>query len=89
MQLGIIGTIQRWLGSGPADFVIDAPTALSVLTSVLLFAPSPVRPGADPSENHFKSQLWTKILLDAFSLNVVLFEPIWELHHQILGNNGN
>ncbi|CAI2177919.1 7202_t:CDS:2 [Funneliformis geosporum] len=45
----------------PADFAIDAPTALSALTSILLFTPLPVRPGADPSENHFKSQLWTKI----------------------------
>ncbi|CAG8702809.1 11477_t:CDS:2 [Funneliformis mosseae] len=88
VQSGIVGTIQRWLGLEPADFVIDAPTALSALTSILLFTPLPVRPGADPSENHFKSQLWTKILSDAFSLNIVPFEPTWELHHQIPGDSG-
>ncbi|CAG8437829.1 16833_t:CDS:2, partial [Funneliformis mosseae] len=88
VQSGITGTIQRWLGLEPANFVIDAPTALSALTSVLLFVPSPVRPGADPSENHFKSQFWTKILSDAFSLNVDPFESTWELHHQIPGDSG-
>src|SRR3990170_7236702 len=88
VQSGITGTIQRWLGLEPANFVIDAPTALSALTSVLLFVPSPVRPGADSSENHFKSQLWTKILSDAFSLNVDPFESTWELHHQIPGDSG-
>ncbi|CAB4495109.1 hypothetical protein RhiirA5_493892 [Rhizophagus irregularis] len=88
VRSGIISTIQRWLGLEPADFVIDAPTALSALTSILLFVPSPVRPGADPSENHFKSQLWTKILSDAFSLNVDPFDSTWELHHQIPGDSG-
>ncbi|RHZ47086.1 hypothetical protein Glove_593g44 [Diversispora epigaea] len=88
VQSSIISTIQRWLGLDPANFVIDAPTTISALTSVLLFVRSPVRPGARPSENHFKSQLWTKILSDAFSLSIDPFDPIWELHHQIPGNSG-
>ncbi|RIA84895.1 hypothetical protein C1645_879656 [Glomus cerebriforme] len=45
VQSGITGTIQRWLGLEPADFIIDAPTALSALTSVLLFAPLPFEVG--------------------------------------------
>ncbi|RHZ76755.1 hypothetical protein Glove_193g51 [Diversispora epigaea] len=88
VQSSIISTIQCWLGLEPANFVIDAPTTISALTSVLLFVPSPVRPGAHPSENHFKSQLWTKILSDTFFLNIDQFEPIWELHHQIPGDSG-
>nr|CAG8469168.1 7890_t:CDS:2 [Entrophospora candida] len=84
----IINRIQHWLGSGPANFVIDVPTTLSALTSVLLFVPSPVRSGADPSENHYKAQLWAKILSDAFTLNIDSFEPTWELHYQIPGDSG-
>ncbi|CAG8787850.1 25086_t:CDS:2, partial [Cetraspora pellucida] len=84
----IINRIQHWLGSGSADFIIDVPTALSALTSVLLFVPSPVRSGASPSENHYKAQLWAKILSDAFTLNIDHFEPTWELHHQIPGDSG-
>ncbi|KAF0547700.1 ran-binding protein 10 [Gigaspora margarita] len=84
----IINRIQHWLGSGSADFIIDVPTTLSALTSFLLFVPSPVRSGASPSENHYKAQLWAKILSDAFTLNIDPFEPTWELHHQIPGDSG-
>ncbi|CAB4405815.1 unnamed protein product [Rhizophagus irregularis] len=70
-QSGITGTIQRWLGLEPADFIIDA--------SVLLFSPLPVHPGANSSENNFKINYGTKILSD-----VDPFESIRELHHQIL-----
>ncbi|CAG8795465.1 2736_t:CDS:2, partial [Racocetra persica] len=88
VQSNFISIVQRWLGSEPAYFAIDALTALSALTSLLLFVPSPVRPGAHPSENHLKSQLWTKILSDAFTLNTDSFNPIWELHHQVSASSG-
>ncbi|CAG8629078.1 3938_t:CDS:1, partial [Dentiscutata heterogama] len=43
----------RWLSLESDDFVADVPTALSALTSVLLFVPSLVRPGVYLSENHY------------------------------------
>lgn len=39
--------------------------------------------GSNPSENHVKCQMWSKIFSDAFSD----FNPVWELNHLFSGNS--
>ncbi|RUP06358.1 hypothetical protein BC936DRAFT_140369 [Jimgerdemannia flammicorona] len=77
VRSGIMGAIRRYLGIDYMDFVIDPPMALSALTSVLFYMSIPCRPGASSSGNHVRSQLWTKILSDAFSLHPESLESVW------------
>ncbi|CAG8626865.1 5812_t:CDS:2, partial [Diversispora eburnea] len=70
-------------------FDIDALTVVSVVSSIILYTPTPCRGlGSSPSENHIKAELWTKIFSNVFTLNKTKFVPVWELHHLISGNGG-
>ncbi|RIA93782.1 hypothetical protein C1645_818983 [Glomus cerebriforme] len=70
-------------------FELDALTVISVISSIILYAPTPSNGfGCLPSENHVKAELWTRILSNAFNLNKTKFVPVWELQHLISGNGG-
>ena len=70
-------------------FGLDALTVISVVSSIILYAPTPsCGVGSLPSENHIKAELWTRILSSAFKLNKIKFAPVWELQHLISGNSG-
>ncbi|CAG8453436.1 8769_t:CDS:2 [Diversispora eburnea] len=70
-------------------FDIDALTVVSVVSSIILYTPTPCRGlGSSPSENHIKAELWTKIFSNVFTLNKMKYVPVWELHHLISGNGG-
>ncbi|KAF0395944.1 hypothetical protein F8M41_010167 [Gigaspora margarita] len=70
-------------------FDIDALTVVSVVSSIILYKPTPCYGlGSSPSENHIKPELWTKIFSNVFTLDKTKFVPVWELHHLISGNGG-
>nr|CAG8434360.1 9385_t:CDS:2 [Entrophospora candida] len=70
--------------------IIDVATALTAITSVLLYSSTSCRgPGSKPSENHIKAQMWTKIFSDTFLIGSEDIDVNCEYHHQILGNSGN
>jgi len=60
-------------------YIIDTTTALGAITSVIFYS----------SENHIKSQMWTKIFSDTFLINSGGTDVNWEYHHQIPGNGGS
>ncbi|CAG8550624.1 10329_t:CDS:2, partial [Ambispora gerdemannii] len=81
-----MGVLRKWLRFEDTDFIIDVPTALSAITSLLTNTKSWswklfIRKSC-------KCQLWAKILSDAFSMAGICFEPIWELHHFFPVNAG-
>ena len=63
---------------------LEVPIVLSAITSIMQYNPTPCRGiGSNPSENHVKCQMWSKIFSDAFSD----FNPVWELNHLFSGNS--
>ncbi|CAG8726270.1 16321_t:CDS:2, partial [Racocetra persica] len=71
-------------------YIIDTITALTAITSVIFYSPTPCRgPGSKPSENHIKSQMWAKIFSDTFLIDSDDIDVNWEYHHQIPGNGGS
>ncbi|CAG8668002.1 9284_t:CDS:2 [Funneliformis caledonium] len=69
--------------------VIDVQTALTAITSVILYSSTPCRgPGSKSSENHIKSQMWAKIFSDTFLIGSEEIGVNWEYHHKIPGNGG-
>jgi hypothetical protein len=72
------------------NLYIDLITVTSTITSVLCYRSVPSRgPGTEPSENHIKAEMFTKILKDAFSLGAHEFHTNWEYHYQIPGHAGS
>ncbi|CAG8691205.1 9038_t:CDS:2, partial [Funneliformis mosseae] len=45
-------------------------------------------PGSKSSENHIKSQMWTKIFSDSFLIGSEEIGVNWEYHHKFPGNVG-